>query len=44
MRAGKSRPLFQNMESPADIGYDTKRHRLLIPLVNRNRIEIRRAP
>jgi len=44
LRAGRSRPLFTNMESPADIGYDTKRHRLLIPLVSRNRIEIRRAP
>lgn len=44
LKAGRSRPLFANMEAPADIGYDTKRHRLLIPLVTRNRLEIRRAP
>jgi hypothetical protein len=38
----RTRPLFTNMEAPADIGYDTKRHRLLIPLVSQNRLEIRK--
>jgi hypothetical protein len=31
----------QGIESPADIGFDTKRHRLLVPSFNGNRVEIR---
>jgi len=30
-----------SVESPADIGYDTSRHLLLIPIFDKNRIEIR---
>ena len=41
LKAGRSHPLFTDMESPADIGWDTKRRRLLIPLVTQNRLEIR---
>ena len=40
----KTRPIFANLEGPADIGYDTKRQRLLIPLVSQNRLEIRKFP
>lgn len=42
--AKRAHPLYTGMETPADIGYDTKRKRVLIPLVSRNRIEVRRAP
>lgn len=33
--------VVENVEAPADIGWDTRRHRLLIPLFNGNRIEVR---
>ena len=33
--------VVENVEAPADIGWDTRRHRLLIPLFNSNRIEVR---
>jgi DNA-binding beta-propeller fold protein YncE len=32
-----------SVESPADIGYDTSRHLLLIPIFDKNRIEIRQV-
>ena len=32
--------LIDNLDAPADIGYDTKRDRVLIPLLNAGRIEI----
>ena len=31
----------RNMPSPADIGWDARRHRLLIPIFTQNRIEVR---
>jgi sugar lactone lactonase YvrE len=33
--------ILPNMQSPADIGYDAKRSRVLIPLFQANRLEIR---
>lgn len=33
--------VVRGIESPADIGLDTRRHRLLIPVFNRNRVEVR---
>ncbi|HSK17581.1 MAG TPA: SMP-30/gluconolactonase/LRE family protein [Longimicrobiales bacterium] len=33
--------VVENVEAPADIGWDTRRQRLLIPLFNGNRIEVR---
>lgn len=38
---GQVSTVVENVEAPADIGFDTRRHRLLIPLFNGNRIEIR---
>jgi hypothetical protein len=35
------RPLLTGLASPADIGYDSRRDRVLIPLFQLNRIEIR---
>ena len=37
-------PVVTQMESPADIGFDTKRQRLLIPVFTQNRLEIRKVP
>ncbi len=37
---GQMTRLVSGVEAPADIGYDTKRHRVLIPLFNGNRVEI----
>jgi hypothetical protein len=34
----------ENLESPADVGFDTRRRRVLIPLLTENRIEIRWVP
>lgn len=34
-------PEVRGVESPADIGYDSRRHRVLIPVFTGNRIEIR---
>jgi sugar lactone lactonase YvrE len=42
--SGAAHPVLPNMESPADIGYDTKRQRVLIPLFTKNVVEIRRLP
>ena len=33
---------MENIDSPADIGYDTKRGRVLVPSFNGNRVEIRK--
>src|SRR5690606_37658430 len=33
-----------NLESPADIGYDARRNRVLVPLFNQNRVEVRTIP
>ncbi len=35
--------LAENLEAPADLGYDARRQRVLIPLFNGNRVEVRRA-
>jgi sugar lactone lactonase YvrE len=35
-KGGPFKPVVQQVESPADIGWDSKRHRLLIPLFNKN--------
>lgn len=34
-------PLITGMDAPADIGFDTRRGRVLIPLFNANRVEVR---
>lgn len=39
---GEVHTIIQNMESPADIGYDSKRGRLLIPVFNKNTVEVRK--
>ncbi len=39
---GQVQPTLENIESPADIGYDTKRGRLLVPVFNQNRVEVRK--
>lgn len=44
LAAKRSHPLVLNVAGAADIGYDTKRKRVLIPLVSQNRLEIRKAP
>lgn len=33
-----------DLESPADIGYDARRNRVLVPLFNLNRVEVRTIP
>ncbi|HET8654298.1 MAG TPA: hypothetical protein VFL93_02105 [Longimicrobiaceae bacterium] len=38
--AGNATPLFTGLESPAQIGLDRKRDRLLVPLFNANRLVI----
>ncbi|HEX6308637.1 MAG TPA: SMP-30/gluconolactonase/LRE family protein [Longimicrobiales bacterium] len=38
---GQVSAVVENVEAPADIGYDSRRHRVLIPLFSGNRIEIR---
>ena len=35
------RPVFRGMPAPADIGFDSRRDRVLIPLFQANRIEVR---
>ena len=39
---GQVHSSVENVESPADIGYDTKRGRVLIPQLNVNRVEVRK--
>ncbi|MBN2673002.1 MAG: SMP-30/gluconolactonase/LRE family protein, partial [Deltaproteobacteria bacterium] len=38
--SGPFTPFITNVPSPADIGYDTKRNRLLIPIFQKNEIQI----
>lgn len=38
--AGPFTPVVENVTSPADIGYDTKRHLLLVPHFQENRVTI----
>jgi hypothetical protein len=37
---GQGTNLIKGVPSPADIGYDAKRNRLLIPIFTGNRVEI----
>ncbi len=37
-------PVFSNLEAPADIGYDKKRNRLLVPRFNHNKVEVYELP
>jgi hypothetical protein len=41
---GQAQPILQNIESPADIGYDSRRNRLLVPVFNEKRLEVRALP
>ena len=38
---GQVSTVVENVAAPADLGWDSRRHRLLIPLFNDNRIEVR---
>jgi hypothetical protein len=35
---GEWKPVVENVKSPADIGYDSKRHRILIPSFQGNTV------
>jgi hypothetical protein len=37
------RTMYAGMPSPADIGYDSRRDRVLIPIFQGNRIEVRKV-
>jgi hypothetical protein len=39
---GEAHPVMENIESPAGIGYDTKRGRLLVPSFMKNVVEVRK--
>lgn len=39
-RGGEAKVVVKNVQSPADIGYDSKRQRVLIPLFQANRVVI----
>jgi SMP-30/gluconolaconase/LRE-like protein len=41
---GRAVPVAGDLPSPADIGVDTKRHRVAIPLLMENRVEFRALP
>jgi SMP-30/Gluconolactonase/LRE-like region len=41
---GQFSPLLSNVKSPADIGYDSKRGQVLVPLFTQNTIEIQKLP
>jgi hypothetical protein len=41
---GEWKPIIENVKSPADIGYDTKRHRILIPIFTGNTVIIQPTP
>jgi sugar lactone lactonase YvrE len=43
-KAGAVTPVAGGLPSPADIGVDTKRHRVAIPLLMENRVEFRALP
>lgn len=42
--AGRSTPVVQGVDAPADIGYDPRRNRVLVPLFNENRVLIQELP
>jgi hypothetical protein len=39
-KGSQFKPIVENVDSPADIGYDTKRHRLLVPHFMENVVTI----
>ena len=41
---GATSLLIENVESPADIGYDAQRNRVLVPLFTPNRVIIKEVP
>jgi len=41
---GAWKPVVENVQSPADIGWDSKRQRLLIPLFHGNAIQVQTLP
>jgi len=41
---GKIERLISGVPSPADIGLDTKRQRVLIPVFTQNRVEVWQLP
>jgi hypothetical protein len=42
--AGKTTVVLEGLEAPADLGFDTKRGRLLIPFFNGKRVEAHVLP
>ncbi len=44
LQDGKATPIGGKLPSPADIGIDTKRHRVAIPLLMEDRVEFRPLP
>jgi hypothetical protein len=44
LQGGRSTRVAGDLPSPADIGIDTKRHRVAIPLLLEDRVEFRRLP
>jgi hypothetical protein len=44
LHGGTLRPLIREVNSPADIGVDTRRNQVAIPLFNENRVEIWSIP
>jgi hypothetical protein len=42
--AGAFEPLITDLESPADLGYDRRRHQLLVPLTRDNALYIQQIP
>jgi sugar lactone lactonase YvrE len=42
--AGRDEKLIGNLPMPADLGLDTRRNRIAVPLVNRSRVEIWSVP
>lgn len=43
-RDGQARAIIQNVPSPADIGYDSKRNRVLIPIFTKNYVVVHPLP
>ena len=41
---GEWKPIIENVKSPADIGYDAKRHRILIPIFTGNTVILQPMP
>jgi hypothetical protein len=41
---GRTTPVVQGVDAPADIGFDPRRNRVLVPLFNENRLLFRELP